>query len=235
MDFNQWEKWYTEILDDFGFSREGDELSAKVLDELLDNEDKITLEELKNSLISDKAIVFGAGPSLKKHISEVKNDYKDHVFIVADGATSALLEEHIVPDIIITDLDGKLDDLLFANDKGSSMVIHSHGDNIYQITNFTPFFNRIIGTTQSKPHGNVFNFGGFTDGDRALFLAIALGIEEVKLAGMDFGTVVTRYSRPNIEGDLAPADEIKTKKLQYAEKLTKWAQDNTSCNISFLE
>ena len=33
MEFGLWEKYYTEILDDFGFSRENDEESAKLLDE----------------------------------------------------------------------------------------------------------------------------------------------------------------------------------------------------------
>ena len=34
MDFGIWEKWYNEILDDFGFSKEDDEASAKELDEM---------------------------------------------------------------------------------------------------------------------------------------------------------------------------------------------------------
>lgn len=233
MEFNEWEKWYIEILDDFGFDREGDEASAIILDELLNTEDKLTLEELKESLISDKFIVFGAGPSLKKHILEYKDLFDDHVLIAADGATSALLEEYIVPDIIDTDLDGNMDHLLFANDERCSVVIHAHGNNQYQIENYTPYFNKILGTTQSKPHGNLYNFGGFTDGDRAIFLAIALGAKEIQLAGMDFGTIVTKYSRPNIEGDTAPADEIKTKKLQYAEKLTNWVKDNVDVELLF--
>ena len=35
MEFGLWERYYKEILDDFGFSREDDEYSAKVLDEIL--------------------------------------------------------------------------------------------------------------------------------------------------------------------------------------------------------
>lgn len=231
MEFDKWEKWYIEILDDFGFSREDDESSAKILNDLLNKEDKLELDKLKKLLISDKFIVFGAGPSLKKHIVENTDKFEDYVLIAADGSTTALLEEHIVPDIIATDLDGNLDDLLLANNNGAIMVIHAHGNNSYQIANFVPFFNKILGSTQSKPYGNIYNFGGFTDGDRAIFLAIALGASEILLAGMDFGDIVTKYSRPNIQGDVGPADEIKTKKLKYAEKLTNWVIENEDVKI----
>jgi len=33
---------------------------------------------------------------------------------------------------------------------------------------------------------NVYNFGGFTDGDRCVFLAKALGAAEIKLVGFDY-------------------------------------------------
>ena len=81
------------------------------------------------------------------------------------------------------------------------------------------------------PIGHLYNFGGFTDGDRAMFFAIALGCEEMVLAGMDFGTTVTKYSRPNIEGATGPADEIKTKKLIFAERLLAWIKENTDVKV----
>ena len=48
---------------------------------------------------------------------------------------------------------------------------------------------------------------------------------------MDFGTIVTKYSRPNIEGETGPADEIKTKKLIFAERLLNWIRENTDVNV----
>ena len=36
MDINEWEVWYAEILETLGFSREGDEKTADLLDEILD-------------------------------------------------------------------------------------------------------------------------------------------------------------------------------------------------------
>ena len=38
MEFGEWSIYYKEILDDFGFSREDDEKSAQLLDEILSQE-----------------------------------------------------------------------------------------------------------------------------------------------------------------------------------------------------
>ena len=234
MEFGLWEKYYTEILDDFGFSRENDEESAKLLDEILSTEGCLTLNDLAEIVgFSDKYIVFGAGPSIKEHIKMLKKDYdlKDYVLVAADGATTALIEERIVPDIVATDLDGNIDDILLANLRGANIVIHAHGDNIEKIATMSSFFNNVLGTTQAQPVGNLYNFGGFTDGDRAIFLAVALGASEITLAGMDFGDIVTKYSRPNLPDVLGQADEFKKKKLMYAEKFTNWISENEDVEI----
>lgn len=234
MEFGLWERYYKEILDDFGFSRSGDENSAKVLDEILSEEGCLTLDDLSQIVgFSDKYIVFGAGPSLKEHIIYLKENYdlKDYVLISADGATTALIEERLCPDIVATDLDGNIDDILLANLRGANIVVHAHGDNLDAVVKYTSFFNNVLGTTQAQPVGNIYNFGGFTDGDRAIFLAVALGAGEITLAGMDFGDIVTKYSRPNLEADLAEADEFKKKKLMYAEKLTRWVTDNENVDV----
>ena len=234
MEFGLWERYYKEILDDFGFSREGDENSAKVLDEILSEEGCLTLDDLSQIVgFSDKYIVFGAGPSLKNHIIELKEKYdlNDYVLVSADGATTALIEERIAPDIVATDLDGNIDDILIANLRGANIVVHAHGDNLDKVVTFTSFFTNVLGTTQAQPVGNIYNFGGFTDGDRAIFLAVALGAREITLAGMDFGDVVTKYSRPNLKNNLEEADEFKKKKLKYAEELTNWIIDNENVDI----
>ena len=234
MDFGLWEKYYKEILDDFGFSREGDEASAKLLDEILSTEGCLTLNDLADIVgFSDKFIVFGAGPSIKEHVEMLKNDYdlKDYVLVAADGATTALIEQKLVPDIVATDLDGNIDDILLANIRGANIVIHAHGDNIDRIASLSSFFNNVLGTTQAQPVGNLYNFGGFTDGDRAIFLAVALGASEITLAGMDFGDIVTRYSRPNLSSDLSEADDFKKKKLMYAEKFTNWIAENEDVKL----
>jgi uncharacterized Rossmann fold enzyme len=151
--------------------------------------------------------------------------------VAADGATTALIEQKLVPDIVATDLDGNIDDILLANIRGANIVIHAHGDNIDRIASLSSFFNNVLGTTQAQPVGNLYNFGGFTDGDRAIFLAVALGASEITLAGMDFGDIVTRYSRPNLSSDLSEADDFKKKKLMYAEKFTNWIAENEDVKL----
>ncbi|WP_299525465.1 6-hydroxymethylpterin diphosphokinase MptE-like protein [uncultured Methanobrevibacter sp.] len=234
MDFGLWENYYKQILDDFGFERKDDEKTAQVLDDILFDEGCLTLEDLYEKInFSNRFIIFGAGPSLKKHIKKIKEEYDltKYVLVSADGATTALIEEKIIPDIIATDLDGKIDDILYANTMGANLVIHGHGNNLEAILKYTPFFDNVLGTTQSQAHGNLYNFGGFTDGDRAMFLAIALGAKELILAGMDFGDRVTKYSRPNIENETAKADDIKLKKLEYAEAFTSWIAENKDVKI----
>ena len=237
MDFNEWEGWYKEILETLGFLRDDDEKTAELLDKILDEKGCLTIEQFFDEMMekkdTSKFIVVGAGPSIKKHIKYIKENYdlNDYLIVSADGATTAMLEDDLVPDIVATDLDGKMEDLLAANSLGSYFVIHAHGNNEELIDNWTTKFDKILGTTQSVPIGHLYNFGGFTDGDRAMFFAIALGCEEMVLAGMDFGTTVTKYSRPNIEGATGPADEIKTKKLIFAERLLAWIKENTDVKV----
>ena len=76
MDINEWEVWYAEILETLGFSREGDEKTADLLDEILDKKGCLTIDEFFDEIMdkkgyTEKFIVFGAGPSLKKHINFV--------------------------------------------------------------------------------------------------------------------------------------------------------------------
>lgn len=229
MNLDIWFSWYKIILDEFGFSRDDDEKSAKILNNLLKEHSSLNKGEIK---IKDKVIIFGAGPSLKRNIMELKElNLGNFTLISADGATTALLEENIIPDIIVTDLDGKMDDIIKSNNEGSVLVVHAHGNNIEKIEKYVPKLKKILGTTQSIPLENVYNFGGFTDGDRCLFLAIELGAKCIVLAGMDFGKIVTKYSRPDLENLEDKADEIKIMKLEYAVKLIEWIAKNENVEI----
>ncbi len=224
-----WFSWYEDLLKEFDFSKEEDEKSAKLLDNLLEDYGGLTPEEIP---VQKEVIIFGAGPSIKDNIREVKNlNLSQYTLIAADGATTALLEEDIVPDIIVTDLDGEMKDILCAGHEGSFLVVHAHGNNIEKVKEYVPRFHRVLGTTQSTPLDNVYNFGGFTDGDRALFLAVELGAEYIILAGMDFGKIVTRYSRPDLTGSEGRADEIKELKLKFAKKLVEWVAENEDVTI----
>jgi len=223
MELTLWMQWYQSILEDFDFKRKDDELSAEILNNIIDDIGALTPQDIK---IKEKVIVFGAGPSLKANLADLKKmDLYEFTLIAADGATTALLEEGIMPDIIVTDLDGRMDDIMGANQRGSLLVVHAHGNNQEQIEKYTPQLVNFLGTTQNKPLASVYNFGGFTDGDRCVFLAMALGTRVIILSGMDFGKIVTHYSRPDQKD--GPADPVKEKKLKWAKKLVEWAASNS--------
>ncbi len=229
MNLDVWFSWYKEILEAFHFDRGMDEQSAEMLKKLLEDKKIISPNDIP---IKRNVILFGAGPSLKWNIIELKKlKLNNFTLICADGAVTALLEEEIIPDIVVTDLDGKIDDIINSNRKGAIMVVHAHGNNIDNIKKYVPVLKNILGTTQSTPLENVYNFGGFTDGDRCLFLAVKLGAENIVLGGMDFGKIITRYSRPDIVDQKGPADSVKEKKLEYAKKLIEWAAENENIRI----
>ncbi len=219
MNYNNWDKWYTKICNDFGFKECDDIKSAKRLNDLISKTSKFNIQDVD---IKDKTIIFGAGPSLKLHIDYIKNSLNldEYTLITADGATTALLEEDIVPDIIVTDLDGKISDIIKANNDKSILYVHAHGDNQDKIDEYVPVLKNVIPTCQCEKFGLLENYGGFTDGDRAVHIAYyGLGINDITLAGMDYGSVITRYSRPGSNKDVSKADDFKKLKLEYAKKL----------------
>jgi uncharacterized Rossmann fold enzyme len=63
----------------------------------------------------------------------------------------------------------------------------------------------------------VHNFGGFTDGDRAVFLASALRARMIILAGMDLGSLVGQFSKV-----AAFSRDMKLKKLRICRDLLEW-------------
>src|ERR671929_1509577 len=158
-------------------------------------------------------MVIAAGPSLEKNIEFIEMN-ANFVNIVANGAAQALIERNIKPNIVVTDLDGNPSFLQKAEKMGSTMVVHAHGDNINRLKKLVPKFKHIIGSTQVMPVQNVYNFGGFTDGDRCVFLAEEFGAREIVLVGMELSDNVGRYSKEVIV-DI----ELKKKKMKAGKRL----------------
>ncbi|WP_010477257.1 6-hydroxymethylpterin diphosphokinase MptE-like protein [Thermococcus zilligii] len=231
MNWEEWKPFYLRIAREMGYSIEKDRGAAQILRALLLEGDEYLLKEELEAIIGKKAYVFGAGPSLEKALKEL--NFSDGTLIAADGATSALLDAGLVPDVIVTDLDGRIPDLRIANDRGAFMVIHAHGDNVDKLTVYVPLFSRILGTCQTEPLDIVYNFGGFTDGDRAAFLAEALGAREIVLVGFDFGDVVGKWSKPSLRGH-SPVWESKRKKFAFAQELLKWLEENGRVRLRYL-
>ncbi len=217
MNYSKWDSYYKQILDDFNFSKKRDIESAQLLNDLLRNRNKIDMDSLKNFMENKEIVVFGAGPSLEKSIHKYLDFFIDKILISADGATSALVKNCILPDFIFTDLDGNVSDQIYANKNGSIIVLHAHGDNIHAIKKYlSKFNNRIIGTTQTDPSEfkNLYNFGGFTDGDRCVFFAEHFKVKKIYLIGFDFHGEIGEYSYPDKKDK-----KQKIKKLRWCEDL----------------
>ncbi len=218
MRYSAWEPIYEEILEDFGFERGKDEEAARTASEILRSKGTKgeDVKRVIEHLIKGKeAIICGDAPCLENDIIEKKLEAdtfsRDFVVIAADGATSVLLRNALIPDLVVTDLDGNIADIIYANRLGSIIVVHAHGDNIEKLKKVLPALNEsVICTTQSKPVGQtpnstVYNFGGFTDGDRCVFLANEFGAKGIELLGFDF-------EDENVS-------DTKRKKLKWAKRL----------------
>ncbi|HOW15222.1 6-hydroxymethylpterin diphosphokinase MptE-like protein [Methanosarcina sp.] len=207
MDFAAWEPIYERILEDFGFDREGDEEAARFLSGMLTEENTVSLSELESMISGKPVMVCGNAPGLRAELSKIK--LSNFIIIAADGAAAVLMDLGRVPEVICTDLDGNseadIEKEILACEQGSLVLIHAHGDNMDKLKKYVPRFKHFIATTQAKPFDNVYNFGGFSDGDRCVFVAREFGAGSIKLAGFDF-------EDPGV-------NQIKKKKLKWAKKL----------------
>ena len=174
--FEDWEPYYLRILGDLGFDRAGDEEAALLLSALLPRDSLATLER---RIRGKNVTVCGNGPNLAAELDRIRG-----TVIAADGAANRLFAEGIRPDAIVTDLDGATEAFVEMNRAGTVIVVHAHGDNRDLLRFWVPLFpGPLVGTTQARPFDRIYNFGGFSDGDRGVFLALALGAAEVALAG----------------------------------------------------
>jgi len=248
MEFEKWEPFYHQIVEDFEYDEEEDFNAGKVLSGLI--EDVNTEEvgsELGKLLSGAEVYIFGGGPSLARDIPRIfkRNDREPpvlsedgerpepvlpqemgfrQIWVAADIATTTLLNYGIIPNIIITDLDGIVDDHLLANEKGAFLVIHAHGDNIDKLKEFVPKVksrDKVLGTMQTSPEvfPNLVNFGGFTDGDRGVYLGDYYGTKSMLLVAFNFRDPSRKRGvEAPVEND-DPAMKIKAKKLTWANVL----------------
>ena len=208
-----WKKRYSDILKEFKYSEKKDIESAIQLNSFLK---KSNINEKIIRLIEGKTVfVIGSGPSLLRAIPRLQN-YKKSIKIAADSSLKILIENGVIPDIIITDLDGDESTLKKIAKTRSIFVVHAHGDNIEKLK-LAKNFKNCIGTTQSNPFDKIQNFGGFTDGDRGVFLANHFKAKKIILFGMDFGKRIGKFSNTK-------KIEKKTKlmKLKKGESLLEW-------------
>jgi uncharacterized Rossmann fold enzyme len=198
MNFEEWEPYYREICDYFAFDPGLDEEAARVLATLLRRDDLPALDALSRG---QNVTVCGNAPCLPNELDRITG----RVF-AADAAAEVLMAGNIRPDAVFTDLDGATGLFPLINEAGTVMVVHAHGDNIPLLRFWMPQFSGpVVATTQGMPFDGVHNFGGFTDGDRAVFAAHALGADRVRIIGFDL--------------DDQDVDPMKRGKLRWARRL----------------
>ena len=222
MTIHGWKTRFKEIRKEFGYREIDDFLSAKKLNLLLK---KRFLKKQFQDMITDKTVlIIGAGPSLSKSLFYIKK-CKNVTKIVADGAVKALLEKNIKPDILVTDLDGDLESIKKIGRTEIPIIVHAHGDN-YNKLEIVKKFSNIFGTTQTAEFGKMKNFGGFTDGDRCVFLAEFFNAKKIILIGMDFGQEIGKYSKHKIINR-----KIKIKKLKFGKSILEWFATKSTADL----
>jgi uncharacterized Rossmann fold enzyme len=212
MRFSDWEGYYEAIVKSMNYSRDRDEQVAWMLSGMIGARKGplAQISDLKALFSGRHAYVFADGPTLA---SDIKGFKFTGPCIAADGATSRLMAEGIRPDVIVTDLDADdVEDQVEANRQGAIVIVHAHGDNQRVLEEWVPKFpGRILATTQAAPIKNVQNFGGFTDGDRAVLLADHFGADPIILVAFNFDDADQEYMRT--------LGEVKLKKLTWGSSI----------------
>jgi uncharacterized Rossmann fold enzyme len=222
MTMRGWKTKFKEIRKEFGYRERDDFLSAKRLNSLL--EKKFSKKQLEEKIANKTVFVIGAGPSLSKSLTYVKK-CKNVTKIVADGAVEALSKKNIKPDILVTDLDGDLNSIRKIGRTNIPIIVHAHGDN-HDKLEIVKEFSNVVGTTQTEEFGKMKNFGGFTDGDRCVFLAEFFNASKIVLIGMDFGQEIGKYSKHKIVNR-----KIKIKKLKFGKRILEWFATRSKADL----
>ena len=205
--FSEWEPIYTAILADFGFERAADERARDVAADVATPFDHDRLAALDDATVA----VVGAAPSLPGELTAFDPTSVDAI-VAASTAVDVLSDAGLSVDLMVTDLDKNVETARDLTRSGTPVAAHAHGDNIPTVRGWLPQFEskRTLVTTQAAPRGPVKNFGGFTDGDRAAFLAHAFGAADLRFLGWAF--------------DDPAVDPLKARKLRWAEHLLYWLE-----------
>ncbi|ADD03603.1 6-hydroxymethyl-7,8-dihydropterin pyrophosphokinase MptE [Natrialba magadii ATCC 43099] len=218
MEFETWEPVYDTICRDFGYPREGDEQARDILASLTTSFDLAHLAAVDDATVA----IAGAGPSLETE-GALESAREADVVIAASTAADVLAAHDIPVDCMVTDLDKNPETVTQLTAAGVPVAVHAHGDNIPAIRRVVPDCDDefVLPTTQAAPSGPVRNFGGFTDGDRAAFLADHLGAARLVFVGWDF--------------DDESVDAVKADKLEWAERLLYWLEQRRGERFAVLD
>jgi len=216
--FADWEPIYEAILADMGFERRADERARDVAAEFASPFSADRLADFENATVA----VVGAAPSLAADLDAFDPNSVDAV-VAASTAVDVLADAGIPVELMVTDLDKNTATACELTHDGIGVAAHAHGDNIPAVQEWLPQFDsqHTVVTTQAAPRGSVSNFGGFTDGDRAAFIADAFGASELRFLGWDV--------------DDPTVDPMKARKLRWAEHLLYWLERRRGDRFGMLD
>jgi len=225
--YSRWAPLYDEIRADFGYPFDREEEAARTLERLLPPAARERpWERLKTRLRGREAIVVGLGPGAgPPPIWRLPPSSPGPAVVAADGATRTCLEAGVVPSVVVTDLDGPVSSEVEANGRGALVVVHAHGDNVRALEQWVPQFpGELVGSWAGPPRPALVNPGGFTDGDRAAYLAEEAGARRVLLWGFDLESVEETEPR---------AQELKRRKLRWAARALSELADQGRVPLAF--
>jgi len=174
---------------------------------MLGNRGVETLPSIRK-MVPRSVLVCGGGDTLADELSSMSID---RYVVVADAATSIVADAGISIDMIVTDLDGIVEDQISLNSDGTVTFIHAHGDNQTALDRYVRrFVGPVVGTCQCPPPTGMYNLGGFTDGDRAACICAELGAKDILLAGFDFDSPSNKVGK---------SMDVKKRKLRWAKAI----------------
>lgn len=232
MRYRHWAPEYERIQAEFGFSLEKERRASERLVELLPKPALQRAEQrIRARIRGREVIVVGLAPRLgAPPVWMLPRTAEPPALVVADGAAERCLAGGLVPDVVVTDLDGPIPSEVTANARGALVLIHAHGDNVDSLERWTPQFpGELAGSWAGTPERGLVNFGGFTDGDRAAYLAEFVGAPRILLYGFDFDQVDSDEVAPETKRrKLAVAHrELDLLAREGRSRIEVWAPDGT--------
>ncbi|WP_435075737.1 6-hydroxymethylpterin diphosphokinase MptE-like protein [Halorubrum sp. HHNYT27] len=205
MNFETFEPMYEAILADFGFERAADERARDIAAALSTPFPLDRLGDWRDATVA----VAGAAPRL---VDDVHLARDADVVVAASTAVDVLRDRGVAVDCMVTDLDKNPETAAALTRDDVPVAAHAHGDNISAVRKWLPRFadEWTLTTTQAAPTGPVVNTGGFTDGDRAAFLADHVSADRLVFPGWAF--------------DDPDVDPMKARKLDWAARLLRWLE-----------
>jgi len=207
-----WKRIYAWITSVLPLNFRADELPSRLFSGLVRLNSE-AVEKGYELLEGREAAVLGAGPEL----SLLESVDVERVVAADAAAFYAAGKLKKPPHVLVTDLDG-IWRTGIEKTRGIPLIIaHLHGDNIELAGKCIEYFEKngasVIYTVQTDPVPPFFNFGGFTDGDRAVFASLFFGARKILVYA------VGERSYP--PGSSMPSD-LRARKFWIGKSIIEW-------------